>query len=363
MYYNYRTIDGYNAPINVIISKRGLGKTFGRVIRCIKRFKNKKQRFIYTVETEEMIDVLAQNKGEKFFAKIIEYLQNNPSVNNDSLLDFIMTKTEVEETENIGLTQKSKIKGGTIIINGETAGYIVSINGFAKLKRNNFVDIKEIIIDEFIPENVDIRSLQNTYKVVSLIQSIARTDENVKVYLLGNSIRLNDNILIKLKLTNLKAGEFRQVKDKYGLLVICHFVDNKQYEEFTEVANKSVAGRLASLTGEDNLEQNEFKNEIPPNLLMPEKPKSSHMIFCLHGEGGSIRINAVKDYSEYYVLEDYGRNKNNRYCLDKKFIAPAVQYLPEYKEYLLTLYNQNKLKFENSYIYIIFKSILHLEQK
>lgn len=362
MYYNYRKIDGYNAPVNVIISKRGLGKTFGRIIRCIRRFKRTGKRFIYTVETDEMIDVLAQNKGEKFFAKIIEYLQNNESNNNIHLLDFISEKTEVEESENIGLNQKSKIKGGTIIINGETAGYIVSINGFAKLKRNNFINIGEIVIDEFIQENIDIRSLQNTYKVVSLIQSIARTDENVKVYLLGNSIRLNDNILIKLKLTNLKPGEFRKVSDKYGLLVVCHYVDNSQYKEFTEVANKSVAGRIANLTGENNLENNEFKNDIPNYLLIPKEPKSSHFIFCLHGEGGSVRIHATKDYSEYYVLEDYGKNRKNRYCLDKKFIAPAVQYVPYYRDYLLELFNQNKLRFENSYIYIIFKIILKLDK-
>lgn len=358
LYYNYRTIDGYNAPINVVISKRGLGKTFGKVLKGFRKFYKHKHRFIYVVETEEMIDVLSQNHGEKFFSKIIEFLENNPSKRNKELLDFMsVAETEVTESSYI-----NKIKGGTILVNGLTCGYIVSLNGFSKLKRNNFVDVSDIIIDEFIPEEINIKSLKNAYKMVSIVQSIARK-ENVKVWLLGNSIRLNDNILLKLKLTNLKLGEFRKVYDKYGLLVVCHYVDPKQYKQFSIEADQSVAGRLATLTGEDNLETNEFTDELSKDLMMPDNPKSSHFIYCLHGEAGSIRVHATKDYSEYYILEDYGKNKNNRYCLDSKYQTNIVMYIPEYKEMILNLYSQNKLKFENSYVLTIFKNILKLSQK
>ena len=355
MYYNHRTLEGYNAPINVVLAKRGIGKTFGRVLKRMRKFQEDKERFIYVVETEDMVQELSTNKGERFFSKIIEFLQNHPSNRNNKLLEFMLGSSEVTEGDVL-----NKIKGGTIIVGGDTAGYIVSLNGFAKLKRNNFVNVKEIIVDEFIPETIDIRSLKNTYKLVSIVQSIART-ENIKIWLLGNSIRMNDNILVKLKLTNLKKGEIRKVYDKFGLLVVCHYVDSSEYQEFKQVADKSVAGRLATLTGEDNLEENTFKDEMPIELQLPTKLKSSHMIFCLHGEAGSVRINATKDYTEYYCLEDYGTNKSNRYCIDAKYQSPVVQYLPEYKDYALNLFTRNKMKFENSYVYTIFKSILKLD--
>lgn len=359
MYYDYRIIDGYGAPIVVIVAKRGIGKTFGRVIRAIKRFKEHSRRFIYVVETEDMVDVLAQNKGEKFFAKIIEYLEKQKSNKSKKLLDFI-TSAEVQESEKISSNGRSNIRGGTIFINGETAGYIVSLNGFSKLKRNNFINIKEIIVDEFIPETIDARSLKNTYKLVNVIQSIARTQTDIKIYLLGNAVRMNDDILVKLKLNNLKLGEIRKVYDKYGLLVVAHYVNNEEYKEFEEVANKSVAGRLASITGQDNEENNTFADDIDENLLIPKKMKSSHFLFCLHDEDDSIRIQATKDYSCYYIVEDYGTNKNNRYCIDRKGITPIVKFVPEYKDYLLKLYNSNMLKFENSYIFMIFKKILKI---
>lgn len=356
MYYNYRTIDGYNAPITVILSKRGLGKTFGRVFRSMRRFIENQRRFIYVVETEDMVQTLSQNRGEKFFSKIIEYLEKNPTVRNKKMLEYMEgSKSEITEGDVV-----NKIKGGTIIIGGVTAGYIVSMNGFAKLKRNNFVNVAEVIVDEFIPETIDVRSLKNAYKLVSLIQSIARTD-NIKVYLLGNTVRLNDNILLKLKLTHLKPGEIRKVYDKFGLIVVCHYVDNSQYKEFTELADRSVAGRLAALTGEDNLEENKFGDEISNELLIPDKPRPSHFIMCLHGEAGSIRIHATKDHSEYYVLEDYGRNLNNRYCFDKRYATNVVKYYDVWKEALFELFQNNRVLFQDSTVYMIFKNILKLD--
>ena len=356
VYYNYRTIDGYNAPVNVVVSKRGLGKTFGRIRRCIYRFMLKERLFIYVVETEDMVKELSQNKGHKFFSKQIEFLKNNPNYKNNKLLEFLEGNT-TELTEGDVF---NKIKGGTIIIGGKTAGYIVSLNGFAKLKRNNFVNVGEIVVDEFIPETVDVRSLRNTYKLVSLIQSIARTD-NVKVYLLGNSVRLNDDILMKLKLTNLKPGEFRVVKDKYGVLVVCHYVSNDQYKQFTEIADASVAGRIAKLTGQDNLEENTFGNDIKPELLIPDKPKASHFVFCLHGEVGSVRIHTTKDRSEYYVFEDYGNNINNRYCFDQRYITHVVKYYDAWKEVLINALQRGRIKFQDGIQYITFKNILKLD--
>ena len=92
---------------------------------------------------------------------------------------------------------KAKIIGGTIKINGETAGYILSMNSFGEIKRNNFSKIKHIIVDEFITEKLDKTALENPKKVSSLIQSIGRL-KDMKIYLLGNAIRFDDPILSRM---------------------------------------------------------------------------------------------------------------------------------------------------------------------
>lgn len=361
-YYNWREIDGYNAPVTVVIGQRGLGKTFGKVLEGCSEFHKTGVRFVYVVETQEDVKTLSQNKGERFFSAIKEYLETQTSNRKRKLYDFMFSSTtEVEEGEGELVEDNSnKVIGGTIKIAGQTAGYIIALNSFGNLKRNNFTNIHLIIIDEFIPEEIDIRHLKMARKVASVIQTVARR-KNVRIYMLGNSIRLDDVLLVKLHLDNMKLGEIRKIKDNKGLLVVGHYIDPKQYEEFTQASADSVAGRLATLLGEDNLDKNVFKNGMPKELELPQKLKRSHLLFCLHGYGESVRINVTQDYSEYYVLSDYGKNTSNRYCFNEKFVTNVIDYRPEWRDVLLTKFKNGSIKFESPTIYLLFKTILNLD--
>ena len=351
---NWRSIEGNNASVYVIISQRGLGKTFGKVKDSISDFlDNNTNRFVYVVETKDMVNVLSQNKGEKFFGAVIEYFQNNPSRRHNRYLKQ-MLNAEVEEGNVL-----NKIEGGTIKIANKTAGYIVAVNDFANLKRNNFINIKNIIIDEFIPEVIDIRYLKYAYKLANLIQSIARL-KDVKIYMLGNAIRSNDSLLLKMGLGNMRPGETRKIYKNGKLFLYALMVNPKDYEEYTKDANLSVAGLFSEVLGETGLEKNEYKKELPEELELPKTLQSSHLLLCLHNELGSIRINEVKDHSVYYVLMDYGVNTKKRITFDNKLQSNIISYYPEWKELLLIKYTQGKILFENEYVYKIFKNSLNL---
>ena len=363
MYYNWRSIEGYPAPIKVVIARRGLGKTFGKVKDAICDFAdNNENRFVYVVETIEDVKALSTNRGERFFSALREYFENASSKRAHHYYNKLFkNKTEIEEGETDLIDNTNNfIQGGTIKIGEDTAGYLIAINSYGNLKRNNFVKIKTIIIDEFIPEEIDIRHLKMARKVVSIVQSVARM-KNVKIYMLGNSIRLDDILLVKLGLGNMKMGEIRVIKDKYGPLVVGHYVDNNDYKDFVDESDKSVAGRFAKLLGEDNLDQNIFKGELPLELKIPENPKSSHLLFCLHNGNDSIRVNVTKDHSDYYILSDYGKNIRERICLDQKYMTNIVHYRPEWKEILLMKYSLGQIKFESSVIYTLFKNFLKLD--
>ena len=358
MYYNYRKIDGTKAPIRIILSRRGLGKTFGAVFKAVKKFVSKGKRFVYVVETLEMVKVLTQNKGEKFFALIQKFLENSESNKYKKLYNKMFSN---ENTEVVEADVLNKIQGGTIRIKGETAGYLLAYNDFANIKRNNFRDVGYIIFDEFIPEKVDIRSLENARKVVSIVQTVARL-QDIVIYMLANAIRINDIILSKLGLDNSKQGDFKILKDKYGPLIAFHFVDNNEYPDFEVVADKSVSGRFAKIMQEDNLDKNTFRVTLNEEYRIPQPAKSSSMIFCLHGGMGSIRVHRTKDYKEYYILNDYGRNIGSRYCFDKKYISPNVRYNTDWREILITQFVKGNIKFDTTMSLLIFKDILKLEQ-
>lgn len=363
MFYNWRKIDGYNAPVTVVYGPRGIGKTFGKVLQSLREFVMHNHRFVYVVETLDDVKTLSQNKGERFFAAIRDYLESCDSTRQSRLYDAIFgaeTVIDEGETDLIEDDSPNKIVGGTIKVNNLTAGYLIALNAFGNLKRNNFSNIKYIIIDEFIPEEIDIRHLKMARKVASVIQTVARRNA-VKIYMLGNSIRLDDILLVRLKLDNMRPGEIRVIKDKYGPLVVGHYVDKNEYQEFMRESSASVAGRLATLLGEDNLDKNEFRGELPSNLVIPESPKRSHLLFCLHGQTDSIRINVTKDHSHYYVLSDYGENVTSRYCFEPKYMSNVIQYRPEWKEVLLMKYSQGLILFESSVTHLLFKKLLKLE--
>lgn len=361
IHYKWRCLEGYKAPIMLVIGPRGIGKTFQPVLGGVNDFSLKKKRFIYVCESDEMVQELAQNGGEKFFSKIIEFLENNPSRSHRRLLALLTGRNHVtaEITEDDPIAH---IKGGTIRINDETAGYMVSLNGFAKVKRNNFVKVGRIIIDEFIPETVNITSLKNAYKIVSIVQSIARTQRDLRIYMLGNSVRTNDMVLSRLGLDNMKPGELRCIKDEYGLLIVADFVDPAEYPEFMKESDASIAGRLAAILRENKLEQNEFSNALIDEERIPDKPKSAGFLMCLHGANDmSIRLSRTKDNAEIYVTRDYGNNRSGRRCLDPQYQNATIQYAPGLKEPILMRYIKGDVRFETATCKTIFKNILKLK--
>ena len=317
IYYDWSKIDGYNCPVKIVVSRRGLGKTFGKVKKAFENYITKGERFVYVVEQDDDVKELSKNNGEKFWSKLIEYYEQQDTSRKRYFYNKI-TSIELEEEEEKETCRKAttKIMGSTIKINGETAGYILDMYSFANIKRNNFVKIKTIIIDEFISEKLDKRSLQNPDRIVSIIQSVARL-ENVRIYLLGNAIRKDDSILSRMGFKIEDYGLY-YVRDEYGLFAVLDFVDPSDYEEFERRANKSVAGRFAKMLKADNEERNEFKDDLP---------KDRRLTTFKYKKGG-FAINLVKDDTIVTLRETifdtiacvpFARSgATNLYCLNER---------------------------------------------
>lgn len=269
MYYNYSKMDSYHCPIKIVVSRRGLGKTFGKLKKYTEKFVTSKKRFIYIVETGEMVKELTRNNGEKFWSALIEYYSECNSARKRYFYERLTElKVYDSEDENLGDDEtilkrsvNAKIIGGTIKINGETAGYIIDMNSFGELKRNNFNGVRYILVDEFITEKLDKTALENPRKIASIIQSIGRL-RDIEIYMLGNAIRFDDPILSRMGFKLDRYGFYKKY-DEHGLLAILHFVDPSDYPEFAEAHDKSVAGRFAKMIGETNEEENKFLEDLP----------------------------------------------------------------------------------------------------
>lgn len=270
MYYNYSKIDSYKCPIKIVLSRRGLGKTFGKLKMCVEKFLTKQNRFVYVVETGEMVKELCRNDGEKFWSALLEYYGKQDSSRKryfyKKLVDL---KLETDEKDKEGYGQlftsslKAKVSGGTIKIGGETAGYVLDMNAFAEIKRNNFNWVKYIIVDEFVTEKFDKTTLENPRKIASIVQSVGRI-RDITIYFLGNTIRFDDPLLARMGFKLNKYGYYKKYDD-IGLFAVLHFVDPTEYPDFKIAHDKSTAGRLSKMLGETNEEENRFIEDLPQN--------------------------------------------------------------------------------------------------
>ncbi len=364
LFYSWSKADSYETPIRGAVGKRGIGKTFTPFKTAMLSSIEKGTSFIYVVENKEQVKTLAQDKGVKFFEALKQYAEENPKTHKGALYKALIEgngQVDEDELEDIFDTT-TQIKGGTIRLNNKNIGYIIAWDDFANIKRNNFPKTtKYILIDEFMPEIVDKNSLLIGRKIVSLVQSIART-RNIIIYLMSNALRRTDPLLEKLRVSNIQLGEAKIVYDKYGALVYMEYIDPSNYPELNKIQDSSVAGRLATLLGEDNLDKNIFKDELTQSEIIKDETKPCTLICCLHGPLGSVRVSMSKDHKEVYIFEDYGQNTKKRFCIDIKYTSPFVIYAPDYKNYLINLYRSGMCKFQSTAIKTIFLENLNIKK-
>lgn len=319
MYYDYSVIDGYKCPVKIVVSRRGLGKTFGKIKSFVEKFITRNEQFIYVVETGDMIKELARNDGDKFWKAILEfYAEQDTSRKRYFYNKLVKTEIEVDDDEVEETKSKSvaRLLGGTIKIDGKTAGYIVDFNSFGELKRNNFNGIKNIFIDEFISEKLDKTTLDYPRRVSSIIQSVARL-RDVHVYMAGNTVRLDDPILSRMGFKIEKYGFYKR-RDEYGLLCILHFVDPEDYPEFAEKHDKSVAGRFAKMLGETHEEDNAFLEDIPKSRRLEKFDYKKKGIYWNIIKDDIIITLRERQDGTFACVPFAGTTAKNLYCLTEK---------------------------------------------
>ena len=265
IYYDFSKIDGYQCPVKIVVSRRGLGKTFKKVKEFTEKAVLKGEKYVYIVETGDMVKELARDNGAKFWNAILEYYEERNTARKrymyERLTDTVIDVEDDEMFENN--VRQVKLIGGTLKVKGKTIGYIVDFNSFGELKRNNFNGIKNIFVDEFISEKMDKTTLDYPKRVSSMIQSIGRL-RNINIFMAGNTVRIDDPVLSRMGFKIEKYGFYKKY-DRYGLFAVLHFVDPADYPEFAVAHDKSVAGRFANLMGETYEEENKFLEDLPKN--------------------------------------------------------------------------------------------------
>lgn len=323
IYIDFRKLDGFQCPCKIAVGRRGLGKTFGKKRKYIEQFVTGGHRFVYIVETGEMVKELTRNNGEKFFSDILEFYSEYDTSRKRYFYDRLSElkledddgNSENEETI-FKRTHKAVVSGGVIKINNETAGYIVDINSFGEIKRNAFVKVKNIFVDEFISEKMDKTTLDYPRRISSLVQSIARL-RDVNIFMAGNAIRFDDPVLSRMGFRIDRYGYYKRYIDG-RLFAVLWFINPEDYPEFAKAHNESVAGRFAKMMGETNEEENKFISNLPTDRRLRDfKYKKNGFSMNIVKDDTIITIRELQD-GNVACVPFANRGGTMLYCLTEK---------------------------------------------
>lgn len=210
-YINYAPIwgmfNGEYYKILVIIGGRGIGKTFGLWDYIAAQYKLGKwtntRRFIWMRSTENAIKKLSQNNGQKLCDIGVQY-KHNIKVYTVGINIYIR---DMPEDGHIPIDDEwekwKKDHPGTHV------GYLMPVSTFYNDKGTAWTDVKMTFFDEVNREQGERNTFDLRYAFTQQVESIARTRQDIRMVLLGNTINDASDILSALNFIPREYGTFK----------------------------------------------------------------------------------------------------------------------------------------------------------
>lgn len=277
-FYNpYKTLS-YNALFNFIIGNRGGGKTFAFKYYAINDFIKTGKQFIYLRRYENELKTL-----KTFFTDIAQFFP-----------DYELS-----------------VKGKTLIINGDIAGYAHALSTSKIQKSSTFPNVNKIGFDEFIIDKGVYHYLPNEIEYfLEFYETIARTRE-LKVFFMANAITQTNPYFLYFNIElpyskNVQAfynngkGKFSKRKTQDNPDILIELVNNPDY--ITMKANTRFGKLVAGTKYFDYAVNNEFLRDSKD--FISKKTESANHKFTINFM--QYKLGVWIDYNSglYYLSND-----------------------------------------------------------
>lgn len=334
-HYNLHDILTTNAMWCFIMGARGLGKTFGALNFCIKKYIHKKRQFIYLRRYDEDIKKI------------------RPTFFKDMALVFPEYKFQIEGM-NLQICfhpdEKKRV--------WETMGYIVSLNTSGSLKSVPFPQVYYIIYDEIFPNKNSQRFLSNETEIFQEFYStVDRAQDRVKVLALSNATSVANPYFSAYKLRIEQQNKNIQIYAK-GFIA----VELADYKGFSAKVKRSRFGQFITRYSPDYAEyamSNKFRDNTK-DLIAELNPNVDSYNFTIETEMGEFNIWSHFDnriHDGYYFLS----NKTVKHPRMKTMVPQNVttnktllRKNDEIVKRLSSAYRGGRLRFESSELQAIF---------
>lgn len=322
-YYSPHGMLTRNAPLNIVVGGRGLGKTYGVKDYTLKR--EKKTVWVSRRDTEA-------SKVAKGFLKDLPHRQD------DFKLSWVTEKEDsIEE-------KKSKVK---TVYPSIVNSYGEDIVSFTSLNVPNkgipFNDTEQLIFDEFlILEGSSNRYLKNEINLFyDLVQTVARNKKNFRVIMIGNLIDWYNPYFANWGIEKINLDRRYTWIKKPDILLEIVPNNNKWVESYEQ----SAFGRIVDGTQYDqymlgNIPLVNYNIEIKPH-----PPYARYMFNLINGNN----ILAVWNNFNYWYVTNQGVDKTKGAYVSDYLQAGRNRYFDsKVKRQIKELVSKNQLFGENS---------------
>lgn len=285
IFYNYDKLFSYSEAIMYfVLGERGVGKSYGAIVRAVKNFLKDGSQFVYLRRYNTELDTAVP----KFFDALIE---------ND---EFEGVELKVIKSRNMS----------KFLVDGEVAGYAIALSTANILKSTSFSRVSLIIFDEFIIDKGSYHYLRNECEqMLDIIETIGRL-RDIKILFLGNSISQSNPYFNYFDLSLPYDNQFKTFRD--GLIVV-NYIKNMKYRE---VKKASKFGRL--IEGTDYAKyaiDNEFLRDNNNFIEKRNEDAINWNVVILYGRKYGIWIG--KKTHRIYVESNYNPLNRMVYSTDE----------------------------------------------
>ena len=206
-YYNYGPLLSYNATYNVCVGGRGLGKTFGAKERSLKNWFKSREQFFYLRRYKDEIS----KAGPTFFDDLAYKFP---------YADFrtVGGLAQTASAETRGLKKRE----------WDTVGFFGALSVAQQFKSVPFPRVTTLLYDEFIIETGNTQYLRDEVtKFNNHYATIDRWNDRLKVFMLANSVSMNNPYFIEWRI---RPDEGREFQTAFKGFVAVHFPDARQFQ-------------------------------------------------------------------------------------------------------------------------------------
>ena len=268
IYWNILPILGKKADFNLVIGQRGNGKTYGVLKRFLENYKKTKKRFCYIRRWKD--DIVAAYMEQLFtpFDNVIEEL-------------FGSGFSIAYKNKKFYLVNPDGIKVDCI-------GYVLSLSESHHTKSVSFVNVSEILLDEFIRMAGEQELKDELTRFDNVLSTIIRGgNKNVIVWLLANTVSKYSPYFLRfgIDINKVNQGSIitRSIKLENGEILTIAL----EYCEFNEEASKNISKYSTNAMIRSGKWDIPETDEIP---TVPGSVISEKLLFTIYSEEVNVTI-------------------------------------------------------------------------